>query len=63
MSYCKVPCKDCQNRKIPKTCESTCEKWINYKKEKNKEKELYIQAKLIEKEINKQTRRENYEIY
>lgn len=28
------PCQNCKDRKIPKTCENTCSKWLQYKKEK-----------------------------
>ena len=31
-----APCQNCKNRKIPKTCEDTCELWIEYKKKKEK---------------------------
>lgn len=37
----EVPCKNCEDRKIPKTCERTCKKWISYKQKHNKEREKY----------------------
>lgn len=45
----KVPCKGCKDRLIPKTCESSCDRWNTYKAEaeiiKNARKE-YWYAKL-----------------
>lgn len=43
------PCKDCNKRKRPKTCEKDCKLWKAYKEEKSKlEKE-----KELRKEVNK----------
>ena len=30
-----APCQNCPNRTKPKTCEQTCEKWAEYKKQKD----------------------------
>lgn len=39
------PCKDCQDRTKPKSCESSCLKWQKYVLEKEKEKEIIKQNK------------------
>lgn len=46
------PCKNCNQRTIPKTCESTCEKWQQYANQKKKEKESITKHKEIERYIN-----------
>lgn len=56
-----APCRDCQERKIPKTCEKTCQKWINFKKELEQEKEKinnekYIQFLILSRKENSKRR-------
>lgn len=62
MINCKVPCKGCKDRKIPKTCESTCERWIKYKKEQQTEKSQIKYIKDLERAINRQIWRNSNEI-
>lgn len=50
----RVPCKDCPSRTIPKTCETTCEKWARYKEELEKERTAIQSAKMLEKAVNRQ---------
>lgn len=50
----RVPCKDCADRKIPKSCEPTCERWKKYKHDLEQEKKMVREAKALEKAINKQ---------
>lgn len=45
----RVPCKNCKDRKIPKTCETTCKKWIEYRKEYEKTKEIIRQQKILKR--------------
>lgn len=63
MNICKVPCKGCLDRTIPKTCEKTCEKWLKYKKELENEKAQIKSAKDLEKAINRQIWRNSSENY
>lgn len=63
MNICKVPCKGCLNRTIPKTCERNCEKWAKYKKELDAEKAQIKYAKDLEKAINRQIWRNSSENY
>ena len=35
-----IPCQNCKDRTIPKTCETNCLKWIKYKKELEQAKQL-----------------------
>lgn len=51
---CRVPCKDCPYRTIPKTCEKDCERWEIYKKELEREKTIIQSAKMLEKAVNRQ---------
>lgn len=43
------PCKNCKNRKIPKTCETTCELWQTYYQKKQKEQEIIKTNKKMHK--------------
>lgn len=63
MNNCKVPCKECSNRTIPKTCEASCEKWIKYKKEQQLEKSQIKYFKDLERAINRQIWRNSSENY
>lgn len=56
---CKVPCKNCPNRKIPKTCENDCEDWKKYKTELIEEKKLIQQTKMLDIAIKKQIYKNN----
>ena len=38
----KSPCKNCLDRKIPKTCEKDCIKWKEFKEIHEKEREKYF---------------------
>lgn len=46
------PCKDCVNRTKPKTCDLTCEKWIKYKAEHEKEKERMFNERCLANRVN-----------
>lgn len=43
----KSPCKDCEERKVPKTCETTCAKWAYFKKKSEEQKEIIKKKKEI----------------
>lgn len=43
----KPPCRDCLERTCPKYCELTCEKWISYRTNKDKENETIRKNKRI----------------
>ena len=63
MIKCNVPCKDCKERTIPKTCEHSCKKWAEYKKELDNRKSKIKFAKDLEKAINRQIWRNSNENY
>lgn len=49
----KSPCMNCTNRKVPKTCEKDCELWVQFKKEKDAEKEAIFNAKELKFRIDR----------
>lgn len=56
-----APCRDCQERKIPKTCENTCQKWIDFKNALEQEREKinngkYIQFLILSRKENSKRR-------
>jgi len=46
------PCKGCKERTIPKTCEKTCPKWQEFRKQKKIEKANRDLSWYIEKRID-----------
>ena len=44
-----APCRNCEMRKIPKTCEKDCKLWLEYKEQHSKE--------LIELQMQRRTNR------
>lgn len=53
----KVPCKNCPNRKIPKTCEGECQKWQEYQRLNKEEKVKILKEKRLKYDIENVTRR------
>lgn len=43
----KSPCKNCEKRTAPKTCESTCKEWVAFKKKHKEQKEIIKRKKEI----------------
>lgn len=49
---CNVPCKNCEKRAIPKTCEKDCPLWIAYKEERNKQKQTEKENRRLHQRLN-----------
>lgn len=53
----EAPCKDCKDRKIPKTCEKTCDKWNKYRAELDVARDKIQKERLLIQDLKAGKRR------